>query len=106
MCAFIVFYSFLLLHDHIANEVFDMNHEATRLTAHLTVLRRTSQSVSDSLTQFQETRDRKKAEREKEKTERLEYLNEAIASSQVELDVSSLHINLYRLFLSFFLNNI
>lgn len=85
---FVVYYM-TICYCCIASEVFDMNHEATRLTEHLTVLRKASQTLSDSLTQNKEEREEKKKEEEKERKGRLDHLNEAIVTTQVELEVSS-----------------
>lgn len=71
-----------------ASEVFEMNHEATRLTEQLTALRKNSQILSDSLTQLQQEILTKKKQEEKEKVEKVSVLTEAISTVQNELDVS------------------
>ena len=71
-----------------ASEVFEMNHEATRLTEQLTALRKNSQMLSDSLTQLQQEILTKKKQEEKEKVEKVSVLTEAISIVQNELDVS------------------
>lgn len=71
-----------------ASEVFEMNHEATRLTEQLTALRKNSQMLSDSLTQLQQEILTKKKQEEKEKVEKVSVLTEAISTVQNELDVS------------------
>ena len=73
---------------YIAREVFNMNHEAARLTEQLTFLRRSSQTASDSLTQAKEAREERRRKTEKETKEGLEELNEAISATQLELEVS------------------
>ena len=72
-----------------ASEVFEMNHEATRLTEQLTALRKNSQMLSDSLTQLQQEVLTKKKQEEKEKLEKVSVLTEAISTVQNELDVSA-----------------
>lgn len=67
-----------------ASEVFEMNHEATRLTEQLTVLRKNSQLYRDSLEQYREEGLGNKEEQE----EKLRHLNEAVATVQSELEVS------------------
>ena len=67
-----------------------MNHEATRLTEHLTALRRASQDVIDSLTQLKAQNQVKQEKEAKEKQKELKRIKESISQVQQELEV--LHI--------------
>ena len=72
----------------IASQVFEMNHQATRMTEQLTILRRTAQAYNDSLTQLRDEGSRTRQGIVSEKEEKLRHLNEAVSSVNSELEVS------------------
>lgn len=64
-----------------------MNHEATRLTEHLTGLRKTSQTQSDSFSQIKSETDSKHKEQSKAKEERVMKLRQSILQAEQDLEV-------------------
>ena len=67
-----------------------MNHEATRLTEHLTALRKASQEVVDSLTQLKAENQVKREREEKKKQEEMKIINESVLQVQQELEVCTI----------------
>ena len=71
----------------IAKEITKVNHEATRLTEHLTVLRRTSQTLSDSFYKIKSETDSKYKERSKGREEKVAKLRQSILQAEQDLEV-------------------
>ncbi len=80
----IIYYNLFLL----ASEVSEMNHEATRLTEHLTALRGDSEQVVDLLTQLKAENEVKREKEERKKTDELKLINKSVLHVQQELEVS------------------
>ena len=73
----------------IASEVSELNHEATRLTEHLTALRRDSEQVVDLLTQLKAENQVKREEEERRRKEGLKVVNKKTVQVQQELEVTT-----------------
>lgn len=87
-CTLLVYFSLLII-IHVASEVSEMNHEATKLSEHLSALRKESEHVVGLLTQMKAESTAKRDKEEQDKFENIKLLNNSTHRIQRELDVSS-----------------